>query len=444
MAIAVERDMHIAQIDVTTAYLNGVMDTDVYMEKPEMLTQMIKRIISVESDSILIGKAKRMLRQLNEGDKVCKLNKSLYGLRQSGRLWHTKLTSTLKGFGLIPTAADPCVYHDKDNNILLLIYVDDILITSRDTHAIQELKKKLSDAFMIKDLGDVKYCLGIEVTRDREGIHLSQASYIRDVLNKFKMSDCKPVRTPMETGIKLHSVQDDTATNDPEIPYKELVGSLMYIAQGTRPDIAYAVSALSQFNSCYTMAHWSCAKRVLRYLKGTLDHGLTFTKSGKNLTGYVDADWGNCSLDRRSYTGTAFLLANAAISWEAKKQRTVALSSTEAEYTALSEAAREAIYLSGFLKEVGMTSFAKVLLHNDNQSAGKLAVNPVYHSRSKHIDIKCHFIRQAFTEHEIELTYTPTEEMRADVLTKALPSAKHHFCVDGIGIKVIDISRIRI
>ncbi|KYN08004.1 Copia protein [Cyphomyrmex costatus] len=218
----------------------------------------------------------------------------------------------------------------------------------------------------------------------------------------------------------------------------------MYIAQGTRPDIAYAVSALSQFNSCYTMAHWSCAKRVLRYLKGTLDHGLTFTKSGKNLTGYVDADWGNCSLDRRSYTGTAFLLANAAISWEAKKQRTVALSSTEAEYTALSEAAREAIYLSGFLKEVGMTSFAKVLLHNDNQSAGKLAVNPVYHSRSKHIDIKCHFIRQAFTEHEIELTYTPTEEMRADVLTKALPSAKHHFCVDGIGIKVIDISRIRI
>ncbi|KYN27392.1 Copia protein, partial [Trachymyrmex cornetzi] len=223
-----------------------------------------------------------------------------------------------------------------------------------------------------------------------------------------------------------------------------LLGSLSYIAQGTRPDIAYAVSALSQFNSCYTRIHWACAKRILRYFKGTIDHGLTFTRRGRALTGYVDADWGNCHLDRRSYTGTVFLLADAAISWEVRKQRTVALSSTEAEYVALSEAAREAIHLSGFLREVGLASFAKVSLHNDNQSAGKLAINPMFHSRSKHIDIKYHFIRQALTENKIELSYTPTEEVIADVLTKAVPGAKHHFCKDGIGIKVIHVSRARI
>lgn len=165
----------------------------------------------------------------------------------------------------------------------------------------------------------------------------------------------------------------------------------------------------------------------IRYLKGTINNGLFYTKTGKNLIGYTDADWGNCGLDRRSYTGSVFLLANAAISWESRKQRTVALSSTEAEYTALSDAAREAIYLSRFLSEIGLPSLSKVTLHNDNQGAAKLAVNPVFHSRSKHIDIRCHFIRHALVEHRIDLIYTPTEDMVADILTKALPSNKHIF-----------------
>lgn len=257
------------------------------------------------------------------------------------------------------------------------------------------------------------------------------------------MTDCKPVCTPLETGLKLYQAGDDSDDEERNVPYRELLGSLMYLAQGTRPDIAHAVSALSQWNTCFRKIHWRCAKRILRYLKGTINHGLHYSKSGQSLTGYADADWGNCAIDRKSYTGSVFILANCAISWESRKQRCVALSSTEAEYIALS-AAREAIYLSAFLTEIGMSSLSKVTLHNDNQGAGKLAVNPVFHSRSKHIDIRCHFIRHALSNHQISLIYTPTENMLADVLAKPVPSAKHAFCIEGIGVKDVGISHTRI
>ncbi|XP_019888500.1 uncharacterized protein LOC109611240 [Ooceraea biroi] len=340
-----------------------------------------------------------------------------------------------------PINADSCVYCDESKSTLALAYVDDIIFASRNDTNIKRLKEELAKRFTIKDLGNARYCLGIEIDRDRKGIHLSQSGYIRDVLKKFGMSDCKPVRTPFETGIKLHDNNDLDADNA-QVSYRELIGSLMYLAQGTRPDIAHAVSSLSQWNTSFKKIHWTCAKRVLRYLKGTINHGLHYTKSGKNLIGYTDADWGSCSLDRRSYTGSVFLLANAAISWESRKQKTVALSSTEAEYAALSDAAREAIHLSRLLSEIDSPTLSKITLHNDNQAAAKLAVNPVFHSRSKHIDIKCHFIRQALVDHRMDLVYTCTEDMIADVLTKALSSEKHAFCFNGMGIKDINVTRV--
>lgn len=443
VAISTEKDMHISQIDVTTAYLNGAVDTVIHMEKPKMLQQMLERIVTTESDKELTNKAKRMLSDLKEGDKVCLLHKALYGLRQSGRQWNKELDSTLKVLGLSPINADPCIYHDKDNHILLLVYVDDILIASRDFARIKELKENLAKYFAIKDLGDVKYCLGIEVSRNREGTYLSQSGYIRDVLARFGMSDCKPVRTPLDPNVKLHD-PDGSNKENPDVPYRELIGSLMYLAQGTRPDIAFAVSALSQWCTSYNQIHWTCAKRVLRYLKETINHGLFYKKTGGSLVGFTDADWGNCGKDRRSYSGLVFLLANAAISWRSCKQRTVALSSTEAEYTALSDAAREAIYLSSFLKEIGFSSLSNVTVHNDNQGAAKLAANSAFHPRSKHIDIKHHFIREVLAENRLALTYTPTEYMVADALTKALPNEKHSFCTRGMGIKNIGTSSSRI
>jgi hypothetical protein len=194
-------------------------------------------------------------------------------------------------------------------------------------------------------------------------------------------------RTPLEVNLKL---QKNYSKELPDVPYQRLIGSLMYVAVCTRPDVAYAVNYLSQFNTCYSIAHWNCAKRVLRYLKGTCDERLTFRKTNKDLIGLTDANWAGDSTDRRSYNGFVFILAGGAISWGSQNQKCVALSSTESEYIALSEGARESVYLTDLLSE--LTAEKKtVQLYLDNQSAIKLCYNPVFHNRTKHIDIRYHY-----------------------------------------------------
>ena len=201
----------------------------------------------------------------------------------------------------------------------------------------------------------------------------------------------------------------------------------------TRPDISFAVSYLSQFNNNFNESHWVCVKRVLKYLQNTKHYCLTFKKSDVNMEGYVDADWAGNKSDRRSYTGFIFKFSESAISWESRKQRTIALSSTEAEYMAISEAAKEAIYFKNLLYELtGQANSIK--LFNDNMSAQKLAVSPLYHRRSKHIDIRHHFIREAISDKNVELFYLPTDQMIADVLTKSLTVAKHNRFVNDIGL----------
>lgn len=372
------------------------------------------------------------MEHFRQGRRICLLKKALYGLRQAGRQWHSKLCEALKDAGLAPTNADPCVYVNKERTIFLLVYVDDILIASKSygdrKGAIDILKKW----FAIKDLGEAKYCLGIEIIRARESISLSQSGYIKNLLIKFGMDDCKGANTPLACGFK--PTAENPESGDKSMPYRELIGSLMYLALATRPDIAHAVSVLSQFNRLYDRKLWTAAKHVLRYLKSTIDLALCFRRTKENLLGFVDADWGNCTIDRRSYTGTAFILAGAAISWESRKQRTVALSSTEAEYMGLTDAAKEAVYLIGFLKELGFESLTNVTIFNDNQGAGELARNPVYHGRSKHIDIRHHFVREVLQNRSVRLEFLPTERMLADALTKRLGSGKHEFCVRGLGL----------
>lgn len=270
--------------------------------------------------------------------------KALYGLRQAGRQWHFKLNMTLKDAGLIPTNADPCVYVNRKKTIFLLVYIDDILIASKNREHKEEIINALKEQFAIKDLGEAKYCLGIEIIRDGKNICLSQAGYVKGLLSKFGMTDCKGVSTPLTRGFKPSAVNQD---DNESLPYRELVGSLMYVTLATRPDIVHAVSVLSQFNCQHDRKIWTEAKHVLRYLKRSMDLALCFRPTEEKLHGFVDADWGNCPLNRRSYTGVAFILAGAAISWESRKQRTVALSSTEAEYMGLTDAMKEAIYLIG-------------------------------------------------------------------------------------------------
>ena len=205
----------------------------------------------------------------------------------------------------------------------------------------------------------------------------------------------------------------------------------MYIAIGTRSDIAHAVNSLSQFNCKHGMVHWQAAKRVLRYLTGTLNKKLTFSKNENGIQGFADADWGNCIIDRSSYTGYVFTLCGGAVSWCLKKQRTVALSSTEAEYMALSEAGKECLFLYTFFQEIGLWKSPKISIF----SAMALVKNPVFQSRTKHIDIRYHFIRRILKDGKFKLNYIATEEMIADILTKGLTTLKHEYFVKKLGLR---------
>lgn len=438
-AIASQFDMHIRQFDVTAAYLNGTLDEEIFMEVPKLTEETLELIIRNEhKESHVKKKAQAMLEDLKKGNKVCRLKKALYGLRQAGRQWNRRLDQELQRLGLKPLNSDPCVYLRGQGGDLLMgvVYVDDILLISRKLDDIAKIKEGLLKSFDVKDLGDVKCCLGIEFIRNKNGYSIYQSGFIQDVLARFEMSDCKPISTPMDANAKLS--RNSTSENEScsKMPYRELVGSLMYIAMGTRPDIAHVVSCLSCFNDCYQQAHWVAAKRVLRYLKGTLNYGILYNSSrDKPLVGYVDADWGNCPDDRRSYTGYAFMLASGVISWESRKQRTVALSSTEAEYMGITDAVKEAVYLRRFLKELGFDSLTNVTILCDNIGAQKLASNPVFHSRTKHIDIRHHYVREVLSAGLVNLEYTPTEDMAADVLTKGLPRVKHLRCSQTLGIK---------
>ncbi|GAB1867410.1 Reverse transcriptase Ty1/copia-type domain-containing protein [Camponotus japonicus] len=382
-----------------------------------------------------------MLKELEAGNKVCKLNKALYGLRQAGRRWYVKLNEELKQFGLNRSNIDPCIYHMNQGEDLLLvaIYVDDLLVVSWNDTLIAGLAKYLSKKFEVRDLGRAKYCLGIEFSHEESGIKMNQKGYINDILKRFGMVDSRPVSTPIDLGLKLKRIETQTA-EERNLPYRKLIGSLMYLAICTRPDIAYAVSYLSQYNSCFNKTHWVAAKRILRYLKGTSDLGLHFRKDSNSLKGYCDADWGNCLEDRRSYTGYVFVLAGSPIAWESRKQRTVALSSTEAEYMAMTEATKEAICTRKFLIELNFDTLADVTVLSDNNGAQKLAENPMFHNRTKHIDIRHHFVREALENDLLKIQHVSTNDMAADILTKGLSRPKHLKCIEQLGLDGIKIN----
>lgn len=439
--LAAQHDMNIYQFDIANAYLNGKLDEGIYMECPRFLDDILRHIIDDPNrDSNIKNKANEMLSELESKNVVCKLRKALYGLRQAGSKWHDTLDAILRKAGANPTSSDPCVYliNEKDAHpTLLAVYVDDLIIVSKNIDTVNHLKEELSRSLEVKDLGSVKYCIGIEFKRTNKNVILSQESYVSDLLERFNMSDCKPVKTPVDINTKLIKEESSSDTSTLKLPYRELVGALTYLGMTTRPDISFAASYLGQFNNCFGNSHWKAAKRVLRYLKGTMHYGICYKKSAEPIKGYVDADWGNCTIDRKSYTGYCFIYGGGPISWDSKKQKTVALSSTEAEYASLTEGTKEGIYLLRYLDELGVNMNNGILIYNDNMGALKLAENHTFHARSKHIDIKHHFIRDAIKEGEINIKYMPTEEMLADVLTKGLCGTKHWKCNEMMGLQAL-------
>ena len=300
------------------------------MEIPEQLHEVMNKIRANEpfgssnksvSDDKLKGIVNNWYEKLNAySDSVCLLKQSLYGLRHSRVQWHKKLVNTLYTLGFIAMPQDPCMFvskkkdKNKESVIYIAIYVDDMLLVSNNIIWLSEIKKSLSQLFETKDLRKIDRCLGIEFTCDKSRVCLQQTQYVNKLLTHFNMSECKPVLTPMEINCKLSKPEYINTKEMEKYPYQRLIGALLYLSVSTRSDIAYTVNYLSQFNNNYNSEHWKAAKRVLRYLKGTSDYGIEYEKTGLPLLGVVDADWASDAVDRRSYSGYAFILAGSVVS----------------------------------------------------------------------------------------------------------------------------------
>ncbi|KXJ62343.1 hypothetical protein RP20_CCG020162 [Aedes albopictus] len=309
--------------------------------------------------------------------------------------------------------------------LFITIYVDDFLIFTNDAKMRKRLKTFLCNRFRMKDLGQAKYCLGLQISRNKERGELSidQRKYIEDVLDRFNLTDCHPVSTPFESSERLDKSMTPKSQDEIEemkkVPYKEAVGCLQYIAQATRPDISFAVNAVSQFSSNPGRKHWEAVKRILRYLKGTINNRLLFNKRGNGeIIGYTDADWGGDVDSRRSTTGYVFMFQGGAISWNVKRQPTVALSSCEAEYMALSRTIQEALWWRNMLKQIFGETQIKIFC--DNQSAISIAKNGSYNPRTKHVDIRYHFVHDAIDSGSVAINYVNTKDQAADGFTKPL------------------------
>lgn len=397
IAMATKYDLEIFQMDAVTAFLQGELTEEIYINQPEGFHQI--------------------------KGKVLKLKKSIYGLKQSSRVWNKKLDNVFKKMGLNQSKADSCLYYKiiGGKMFLLTVYVDDLIIFTNDLDFMESFKINLMSFFDMKDLGKASSFLGICLTRNKKTgtIAIDQEKYIKDMLKRFKMEDCNAVSTPMEMKCKLTKPDIEDAI---EVPFQELIGSLLFLARVTRPDILYAVNYLSKFNNCHGQEQWVAAKRILRYLKGTIGKKIVYSRGSQNdvkITGFCDADFAGDPEDRRSTTGFVFLVSGGAVTWNTKKQPTIALSTTEAEYMALTTAVQETMWLNNLQKEI-VPGAEKIILHVDNQSALQLAKNAVYHNRTKHIDVKHHFVREALEADLLELKYISTKNMTADIFTKPL------------------------
>lgn len=347
------------------------------------------------------------------------MRKALYGLKQAPRAWFEKFSSTIQSLGFKSSDYDSGLFTRTTvgGTILLLLYVDDMIIIGSDGVGISELQKSLRSNFEMKDLGDLHYFLGLEVIRDSCGIYLCQSKYISDLLTRSGITDTKVSSTPLEHN--LHLIPGaGTPLRDPTL-YRHLVGSLVYLTV-TRPDIAYAVHTVSQFMAAPRSDHYAAVLRILRYLKGTMYHGLFFSSSSSLvLQGFSDADWGGDITDRRSTTGYCFFLGDSLISWRSKKQSLTSRSSTESEYRALADTTQELLWLRWLLSDMGAPQISATPLWCDNRSAIQIAHNDVFHERTKHIEIDCHFIRQHVMRKTVCLQFISTTDQPADIFTKA-------------------------
>ena len=407
--IAME-DLELHHLDIKTAFLNGELEEEIWMQQPPGYEEGGPNV-------------------------ACYLRRSLYGLKQAPRAWYSRLKKELEKLGFLASTSDPSLYILKrgKTNTFILVYVDDLLIASQALTAVEYVKAAVTKIFTVRDLGEAAYFLGMTIHRNRTAktLVLKQEKYVKELLKEHDMETAKPTTTPFQAGIKLSR---EGKPIDPACPYRKLVGELLYLSVCTRPDIALSVGALARYAAEPRAEHWTAAKRVLRYIKGTAGYGLTF--GGKRgLVGYCDADYAGDIDTRRSTTGYVFILNGGAVSWGSRLQPTVAASTCEAEYMAAAHAAKEALWMRKIIQDLELNLDRCIDISVDNQGAIKLLKHPIASARSKHIDVLHHFGRERAARGEVKFEFVPTGQMVADAMTKALPKGKFEFCREQMGVK---------
>ncbi|KAG7599135.1 GAG-pre-integrase domain [Arabidopsis suecica] len=417
LALSAIYNFSLTQLDISNAFLNGDLDEEIYMKLPPGYAD--KEGISLPQNA------------------VCKLQKSLYGLKQASRQWFLKFSSTLITLGFIASYADHTCFLKITDTLFLcvLVYVDDIIIASNNDSEVDILKTQLKSYFKLRDLGPLKYFLGLEIARSSEGIHICQRKYALDLLDETGLLGCKPSSIPMDPHVKFSK---DTGGDlvDAE-SYRRLIGRLMYL-QITRPDITFAVNKLSQYSQAPRKAHQQAIYKILHYIKGTLGQGLFYSsKSELQLQMFADADYDSCQDTRRSTSGFCLFLGTSLISWRSKKQPVVSKSSVEAEYRSLSSSTDELMWITHFLEELKVPLAKPTLLFCDNTAAIHIANNHVFHERTKHLEKDCHSVRERLVAGLFQLFHVRSGLQLADPFTKPLYPAPFHRLFGKMGLRNI-------
>lgn len=419
LAIAVKRKYKISQFDIKTAFLHGELSEDIYMKPPPGI--------------------------VCEPNFVCQLKKALYGLKQAPRCWNVKFKNFLKNFGFKQSEADKCVFIGDFNleTVLLILYVDDGLLLAKNQDTIDIILDEMEKSFEVTVSKEINYFVGLEMkingTDNSVFIHVS--NFIDRMLKRFNLEDAKVNKVPADPNTVLSVTTDDSSISCVAFPYRQAVGSLMFAAITARPDIMYAVGLVSRFQNNPSNSHVEAVKRILKYLKATKNLGILYSSqvSDNILTGYSDADYASDVDTRRSTTGYVFKVNGGAITWCSRRQQCVSLSTTEAEFIAASEATKEAMWLKQLFADIGESTSEKLVLFVDNQSAIKLIKNPVYHKRTKHIDVRYNYVREKYEENQIDIKFVPTNDQISDIFTKALSPNKFEMFRSGLGMEYFDL-----
>src|SRR3954463_754866 len=411
-------------MNVKTAFLNGKLLEDVYMTQPEGFVNP------------------------EDASKVCKLQRSIYGLKQASRSWNLRFDDAIKEFGFIKNEDEPCINKKVSGSkiVFLVLYVDDILLIGNDIPILQSVKIWLGNCFSMKDLGEAAYILGIKIYRDRSRklLGLSQSTYIDKVLKRFNMHEAKKGFLPMSHGIHLSETQGPSTPDEQrrmnKIPYASAIGSIMYAMVCPRPDVSYALSATSRYQANPGESHWTAVKSILKYLRRTKDMFLVYGGEDELVVkGYTDASFQTDRDDFRSQSGYVFILNGGAVSWKSSKQETLVDSTTEAEYLASSEASKEGVWIRYFITLLGVVpdSANTLDLYCDNSGAIAQAREPRHHQKSKHIERRYHLIRQFVDDGNINVCKVQTDANIAYPLMKPLPMPKHEAHVRAMGIRCL-------